>query len=126
MSNHLLDTPWPKVVSAPRPRSRAGAASADDADDLSPVFALLRDTERAPDAALPATGVPLERERMLSAPFIVSPDYGTRCSTVVTIDHDGDVRLVERSFDPAGIRDRRSRLPLRDHGNGRRRQRQRP
>ena len=42
--------------------------------------------ERAPDDALPATGVTLERERMLSSPFIVGADYGTRCSTVLTID----------------------------------------
>jgi uncharacterized protein with NRDE domain len=72
------------------------------ADDLAPVFALLRDSERAPDDTLPATGVSLEWERMLSAPFIVSPAYGTRCSTVVTIDPEGNVRFVERSFDPAG------------------------
>jgi uncharacterized protein with NRDE domain len=98
----LLDTPWPKVVRLKAAFAR-WCGSADGADDLAPVFALLRDTERAPDAALPATGIPLERERMLSAPFIVSPDYGTRCSTVVTIDHDGDVRMVERSFDPMGI-----------------------
>ena len=71
-------------------------------DDPAPLFALLRDTERAPDEALPATGVPLEWERMLSAPFIVSPTYGTRCSTVVTINDDGNARFVERSFDPVG------------------------
>lgn len=101
VSNHLLDTPWPKVE-----RTRAAfarwCADAAHADDLAPVFALLRDTERATDAVLPSTGVSLEWERMLSAPFIVSPTYGTRCSTVVTIDRDGGVRLVERSFDPAG------------------------
>ena len=71
-------------------------------DDLTPLFELLRDTERAPDEALPATGVPLDWERTLSSPFIISPTYGTRCSTVVTIDHDGEVRLVERNFDSAG------------------------
>ncbi len=101
VSNHLLDTPWPKVE-----RTRIAfahwCANGDDTDEIGPVFALLRDTERAPDAALPATGVSLDWERMLSSPFIISPDYGTRCSTVVTIGHRGDVRLVERSFDPAG------------------------
>ena len=39
---------------------------------------------------------------MLSSPFIMSPDYGTRCSTILTIDGDGAARFVERSFDPAG------------------------
>ncbi len=70
--------------------------------DLGVLFALLHDTERAPDAMLPATGVTLERERMLSSPFIVSPDYGTRCSTIVTVEHDGAARFIERSFDPDG------------------------
>jgi uncharacterized protein with NRDE domain len=101
VSNHLLDTPWPKVERA-RAAFARWCADAGRADDLAPVFALLRDTERAPDEALPATGVSLDWERMLSAPFIVSPTYGTRCSTIVTIDHDGGVRLVERSFDAAG------------------------
>ena len=41
-------------------------------------------------------------ERRLSAPFILGETYGTRSSTVLTIDRIGEVRLVERSFDPAG------------------------
>jgi uncharacterized protein with NRDE domain len=39
---------------------------------------------------------------MLSAPFIVSDRYGTRCSTVLVVARDGQVRFVERSFDAAG------------------------
>ena len=101
VSNHLLDTPWPKIGRTKAAFTRwCGAAGG--TDDPASLFALLRDTERAPDDALPATGVPLEWERMLSAPFVVSPDYGTRYSTVVTIDPRGNVRFVERSFDPAG------------------------
>ncbi|MET0683190.1 MAG: NRDE family protein [Casimicrobiaceae bacterium] len=99
VSNHLLDTPWPKVEHTKRAFRQWCAAGA---DDLAPLFALLHDTERAPDAMLPATGVTLERERMLSSPFIVSPDYGTRCSTVVTVEHDGAAHFIERSFDPDG------------------------
>ena len=59
--------------------------------------------ERAPDDELPATGVTLERERLLSSPFIVSADYGTRCSTVLTIDRDGQrAASSSAAFDPAG------------------------
>jgi uncharacterized protein with NRDE domain len=101
LSNHLLDTPWPKVERTKAALARWCSESA-VADDLAPVFALLRDTEQAPDAALPSTGVPREWERLLSSPFIVSATYGTRCSTVVTVGDDGNVRLVERSFDPSG------------------------
>jgi hypothetical protein len=34
--------------------------------------------------------------------FVVGPEFGTRCSTVITIDAQGEACLVERSFDPAG------------------------
>ena len=46
---------------------------------------------------------PLERERLLSSPFIVSPDYGTRCSTVVAMRADGHCILSETTYDPQGI-----------------------
>ena len=42
------------------------------------------------------------KERILPTIFIVSPEYGTRCSTVLTIDVSGMARLVERSFDASG------------------------
>jgi uncharacterized protein with NRDE domain len=105
VSNHLLDTPWPKVErtkAAFRRWCQEEDMSDDGSDDLEPVLGLLHDTERAPDADLPATGVTLERERMLSAPFIVGGDYGTRCSTVLTITPDGNAHWIERSFDSGG------------------------
>jgi len=99
LSNHLLETPWPKLV-----RSKARLADALDGEalDTAAVFALLADREPADDAILPMTGVSRERERMLSSAFIVSPDYGTRCSTVFTLARDGSAHFVERSFDAAG------------------------
>jgi uncharacterized protein with NRDE domain len=70
--------------------------------DTMPLFAALADREPAEDALLPATGIPIERERLLSSPFIVSDGYGTRCSTVFTIDRAGRARFHERSFDGNG------------------------
>ena len=99
LSNALLDTPWPKVV---RTLDRVRAWAADGERDTSPLFAALADRAPAPDALLPATGVPLDWERMLSAPFIVSERYGTRCSTLLTIDRDGRARFQERSFSADG------------------------
>jgi uncharacterized protein with NRDE domain len=108
LSNAALDTPWPKVA-----RAKAALAAwcmAGDRD-LEPVFALLGDRAVAPDAMLPATGIPVARERQLSAPFIVGDDYGTRSSTVVAITPRGEARFIERSFDPGarliGERDHR-------------------
>ena len=99
LSNHLLETPWPKLV-----RSKAHLADAlhGQALDTVAAFALLADREPADDATLPATGVSRERERVLSSAFIVSPDYGTRCSTVFTLARDGTANFLERSFDAAG------------------------
>ena len=77
LSNHLLDTPWPKVTAA---KLRLHDALGKGGDSHS-VLALLRDEGRAPDAELPDTGVPLETERRLSSAFIRSADYGTRSST---------------------------------------------
>ena len=99
LSNHLLDTPWPKVL---RSKAALAAILAREDDPVAAAFALLADRQQAGAAALPATGVSPHWERLLSAAFIVSPEYGTRCSTVVTIDAAGTARFVERSFDPSG------------------------
>ncbi|MER1968168.1 NRDE family protein [Castellaniella sp. GW247-6E4] len=100
LSNHLLDTPWPK---AGRLRAALDARPPEVlADDPDGVFAVLRDAEPADDAILPATGVSIELERLLSSPFIVSPDYGTRCTTVIAVAADGHALFSEQSYDPAG------------------------
>jgi uncharacterized protein with NRDE domain len=99
LSNHLLETPWPKLVQS---KARLATALSGQALDTAAAFALLADRQPADDATLPMTGVSRERERMLSSAFIVSPDYGTRCSTVFTLARDGSANFVERSFDAAG------------------------
>jgi len=99
LSNALLNTPWPKVTQT---KSAFAKWATHANEDFQPLFALLADRTVASDAALPATGVDLEWERVLSAPFIVSERYGTRCSTVVTIDRDGNAQLIERTFDRCG------------------------
>lgn len=99
LSNHLLDTPWPKLV---RSKQRLREVLQSDRDIVAAAFALLADREPASVASLPATGVSAHWERVLSPSFIVTDDYGTRCSTVLTIDSAGDARFVERSFDPGG------------------------
>lgn len=97
LSNHLLDTPWPK---AERLRGRFEAALA-QAEPLGRCFDALADRSIAPDATLPATGLPLDWERALSAAFIVAPGYGTRCSSVLALARRRG-RLAERRFDAQG------------------------
>jgi len=99
LSNHLLDTPWPKVARGKSALSVALQALPDQA----PLFALLEDDRIAPDEALPRTGVSLEWERLLSAAFIRSCDYGTRSATVLLRGVDDRVRFSEQAFMPGGI-----------------------
>jgi uncharacterized protein with NRDE domain len=99
VSNHLLDTPWPKLL---RAKARLAEVVSRRAEPMEPAFELLADRERAPASSLPSTGVSPEWERLLSSTFIVHPDYGTRCSTVLTIDSQRCARFVERSFDNSG------------------------
>lgn len=98
LSNHLLDSPWPKLLTA---RERFAVALA-NLPDPEPMFGLLADDEIVPDTELPETGVPLEWERMLSAIFVRSPAYGTRASTVLTVAADGHLSFEERSFGADG------------------------
>lgn len=93
LSNHLLNTPWPKVE-AGRAALRHTIARPFEPDAL---LDLLADTTTAPDEALPDTGVGLEWERVLSPRFIETPAYGTRSSSVLLVDREGEVTFVERT-----------------------------
>lgn len=101
LSNGRLDDPWPK---AGRIERALAAAMTDQGEvDTAALFRALRDVEPAADEDLPDTGVPLELERLLAPPFVLSPTYGTRSSAVVVIEGDGAVRFEERSYDPSGM-----------------------
>jgi uncharacterized protein with NRDE domain len=101
LSNLLLDTPWPKLV---RVRRRfedwLGTTPEPHAQDL---LALLDDRtpSAANDDAYPA-GLAPEWRRALSAPFVLHPVYGTRCSTAVLLGASGALHMIERRFDAAG------------------------
>jgi len=106
LSNEFLDTPWPKLV---RVRARLAtllepAASSDHNRLFADLFAALADREPAPPQALPPPGdLSPEWARKLSAPFVLDPRYGTRCSTILTISYDDELAIAERRFDAAGL-----------------------
>jgi uncharacterized protein with NRDE domain len=94
LSNHLLDTAWPKVV-----RGKQNFLRVLEYDKLpEELFRMLYDEQRAEDQVLPDTGIGLERERALSSMFIKTKGYGTRCSTVLLIDKEDRVQYYERSY----------------------------
>lgn len=111
LSNALLDTPWPKVVRG-KEAMRDALAGPEEMLERA-LFTALRDEAWAPDASLPDTGVGLDRERVLSSLFIVSPEYGTRASTVLLVARDGRTTFVERRVTPGTpeMEERRFELP---------------
>lgn len=102
LSNHWLDSPWPKLV---RTRHKFAAVLERAEIDIESLFGMLGD--RAPEPQLgPADddGLPDEWKRALSAPFVLHDRYGTRSSTVLLAAHDGSIAVHERRFDSSGAR----------------------
>lgn len=102
LSNHLLDTPWPKVAAG-----TAALTSTMDMDDPDAIgammFSLLMDDQPAPETVLPDTGITRQREKELSPPFIRGEHYGTRTSTVVLVNATGEVFFHEKRFESGGV-----------------------
>ncbi len=98
LSNHLLETPWPKVeYGKSRIEEMLKMPELRPAD----LFDVLSDETVSEDDLLPDTGVGLELERLLSPAFIKSPHYGTRSSTVILVDVEDHVFFSERVYHPA-------------------------
>jgi len=101
LSNELLDTPWPKLQ-----RVRRGFESwlrGSEPPSATALFALLADRTPAQEGVPGETGgLPPDWARVLSAPFVLHPRYGTRCSTVVLLEPEGRLYIAERRFDSAG------------------------
>jgi uncharacterized protein with NRDE domain len=96
ISNHLLDTAWPKVSKG---KSQLHAQLIGKAKiEIEKIWKFLADRTPALDNDLPDTGVGLQWERILSPVFITSQDYGTRSSTIVLIEKSGQVKIMERTF----------------------------
>lgn len=100
LSNALLDADWPKVKLGKRRFENLVAYDEVDAEVLR---GLMTDRRQAPDEFLPSTGVPIELERLLSSLFIVSPAYGTRATTVLTINKQQQIGFTETRYEPTGM-----------------------
>ena len=100
LSNHLLDTPWPKVTSGKADLERLADRSRLDVPELLRLLAPCAAADSgAPDAAPDSER---ERSRLRASRFILGGAYGTRTSTVVLLDAGCGGVFVERSFDAGG------------------------
>ncbi len=98
LSNHLLNTPWPKVEKGRK--AMAAVLARPGPLDVESLFAVMQDTGKAPDKTLPDTGVGLDWERKLSPLFIMTDVYGTRSSSIITVDGQNRVAFSERTYTP--------------------------
>lgn len=99
LSNHSLDSPWPKVDYARQQIHKIVAESSVlDDGQITDLLDSLSLQKTYPSHMLPNTGVPEQWEKLLSSPFISSQDYGTRCSTAVVIASNELVNVAERTY----------------------------
>jgi len=94
LTNALLDTSWPKAEKLESSFSSVIQTEFTHQDVLS----ILEDDATAEDHELPETGLPYDLEKAVSAVCIKTENYGTCCSTVITIDHENKLTFTERSF----------------------------
>ena len=99
LSNHLLDTDWPKVQAG---RARLDTLLEDEYVDPEALLELLADQTTGPLTSLTVAEMQSEPEELMKRIFIASPVYGTRSSTVLLMDRDGNLTFIERQFDAAG------------------------
>lgn len=96
LSNHFLNTPWPKVVTGKR--LLQDYVQSEETVDPDRLLDILAHSEEAKEEELPRTGAHLELEKKLSPIFINTSHYGTRSSTIVLVDKNNHVTFVERTY----------------------------
>lgn len=99
LSNATLDTPWEKVE---RSKSRLAALLDNGQANETHLLRLLGDRAKGPLEEADSERLPFATAHAITAPFIVTPEYGTRCSTIVRADHSGKWHFLERRFNPNG------------------------
>ncbi|MCC5885204.1 MAG: NRDE family protein [Gammaproteobacteria bacterium] len=102
LSNHLLDTAWPRVR-----RGKSALAVFEEAEqhpDVEELLALLADETAPTPAEIAASGLDPGHAGRITPCFIRGPVYGTRASTVVVTGSSGEIRFTEVGFEAQGHR----------------------
>ena len=110
LSNHLLDSEWPKVNAGKNYLHHALEAIPTAEELHHHLREFLENPSLADDNILPKTGVSYEREKALSAAFITLPSYGTRTSTVLTMSND-TVLFSEKNY----LDENKQQINVNDH-----------
>jgi uncharacterized protein with NRDE domain len=99
LCNGALDDIWPKMALG---QTELANEIKDHSLDIEQLFKLMKSDKKAQDEHLPKTGVPLSWEQLLSSIFIISPEYGTRTTNIITLDNEGNVAVYDQSYNEQG------------------------
>ncbi|PJE77696.1 hypothetical protein CI610_03379 [invertebrate metagenome] len=101
LCNHLLDTPWPKLVWAKRNIARL--LDCNNQADPEALVRVMHDHSIPDDKDLPQTGIGIKRERLLSSCFIQSADYGTRNTSLLLFSDKNTLKWYEQTYGSYGV-----------------------
>jgi len=99
LCNGALDDIWPKMALG---QAKLSDAITDHPLDIEQLFKLMKNTQQAQSEHLPKTGLPLNWEQLLSSIFIISPEYGTRTTNIITLDNEGKISVYDRRYNNQG------------------------
>jgi uncharacterized protein with NRDE domain len=99
LCNGALDDVWPKMALG---QSKLADATKNHSLDIAQLFTLMKSNQQAETEHLPKTGVPLSWEQLLSSIFIISPEYGTRTTNIITQDIEGNICIYDQSYNTQG------------------------
>ncbi len=100
LCNGALDDIWPKMALGQSQLAKTVQSQTLNIDKL---FELMSNNKQAKAEHLPSTGIPLNWEQLLSTIFIVSPEYGTRTTNIITQDNEGKISVYDRSYNAQGL-----------------------
>ena len=104
LSNGALDDVWPKMALGQQQLSKfiqqqsKNHQGLDQGLNTDALFDLMKNAQQANTAQLPNTGLSQEWELFLSSIFIVSPEYGTRTTTIIMQNNEGDIFVEDRTY----------------------------
>lgn len=102
LCNGALDDIWPKMALGQTKLADTIKSFTNQSLNIDELFKLMQDNQQAQTQHLPKTGVSLDWEQLLSSIFIISPDYGTRTTDIITQDNEGNITVYDRSYNAQG------------------------
>jgi uncharacterized protein with NRDE domain len=109
LCNGALDDIWPKMALG---QDKLADEIKDHSLDVAQLFNLMKSGQQAQTEYLPKTGVPLNWEQLLSSIFIISPEYGTRTTNIITLDNEGNISIYDQSYNEQGECTKKQRFSI--------------